>query len=769
MKKVFSFILAVCLVLPAMANEGMWLPLLLNRNYADMQRYGLQLSPEELYSVNNSSLKDAIVSFGGFCTGEIISKNGLVLTNHHCGYGAIQSHSTVENNILENGFFAKSYSEEKTNPDLFVRFLVRMEDVTSKVNATLSDTMSEAERSQQIAKVGRSLSSKATEGTDYDANVKSFYHGNEFYLFVYETYRDVRLVGAPPESVGKFGGDTDNWMWPRHTGDFSMFRVYTAPDGSPATYAEDNIPMKPKHHLPISLAGVKEGDFTMVWGYPGSTDRFLSSFGVQQAIDLYNPTVVKIRDLKLKIMKQYMDEDPATRIAYASKYAQVANYWKYYIGQTAQLKSNKVLTKKQLIEEDFRNWVSGSAARKAKYGEALDMLQRGYKTTDPYIKSKVYVLEAGLLGAATPLFAFRFNRSVERYEQTKVDMKIALKEVESDKKDSVKTYFNGRLERMQKALEESVENHYADYNGDLERDLLANTLQLYYNSIPKEQHPAFFEDVEDDFDGDFYAFAQELFEESIFTDKERSMKAAEKLKSKKLRKDWAVRMGNDFFATYQAGGTTSEEGLKALEEAEDAQEKGYRLFTAGLREMNPKRNYSADANSTMRMTYGTVGSYKARDAVKYDHYTTAQGILEKADPNNFEFNVPNRLLDLIEGEDFGQYANDKGELPVCFIHNTDITGGNSGSPVINGKGHLIGCAFDGNWEAMSGDIFFEDRLQRTISVDARYILFIVDKYAGATNIIDELTLVRASDMAKEKPMPEEMPAVEPMPTEVMDN
>lgn len=744
MKKILSVALALCFALPAIANEGMWLPLLLNRNYADMQKYGLQLTPEELYSVNNSSLKDAIVSFSGFCTGEIISKNGLVLTNHHCGYGAIQSHSTVENNILQDGFFAKTYAEEKANPDLFVRFLVRMEDVTAKVNATMSDTMTEAERGQQLRVIGKKLADEATEGTKYDANVKAFYHGNEFYLFVYNTYRDVRLVGAPPESVGKFGGDTDNWMWPRHTGDFSMFRVYTAPDGNPAEYSADNIPMKPKYHLPISLDGVKEGDFTMVWGYPGSTDRFLSSHGVKQAIDLYNPTVVKIRDLKLKVMKSYMDEDPATRIAYASSYAQVANYWKYYIGQTAQLRNNNVYAKKLVIEEDFQNWANQDEARRAKYGDAIKLMRESYKTTDPYIKSKVYVMEAGLRGAAMPLFAFRINNGIKQYEATKAAMKKAVKETAKPKRDSVENVFEGRLAAIKSSLEARTKEHFANYNADLDRDLLSNTLQLYYKNVPKNQHPAFFEDVADDYKGNFYNFAADVFEESVFADEEDAMEAIDNIKSKKIRKDLAVIMGNDFFKTYQAGGTTDEASLMSLETAEDNQEKGYRLFTDGLRQMMPNKNLSADANSTMRMTYGTVGSYKARDAVKYNHQTTAQGILEKSNPDDFEFVVPNKLTTLIEAENFGQYANAKGNLPVCFIHNTDITGGNSGSPVINGKGQLIGCAFDGNWEAMSGDVFFEEDLQRTISVDIRYVLFIVDKYAGATNIINELTLVKSN-------------------------
>lgn len=756
MKKIFAFALALLLSIPAFANEGMWLPLLLNRNYADMQKHGLQLSPEELYSVNNSSLKDAIVSFGGFCTGEVISSTGLILTNHHCGYGSIQSHSTVEDNILENGFFAKNYGEEKPNPDLFVRFLVRMEDVSSQVLAELSDTMSEGERARQINVVGKRIAAKATEGTEYDGNVKSFFHGNEFYLFVYETYRDVRLVGAPPESVGKFGGDTDNWMWPRHTGDFSMFRVYTSPDGKPAAYAEENIPMKPKHHLPVSLSGVKDGDFTMVWGYPGSTDRYLSSYGVKQAVDLYNPTVVQVRELKLEVMKTYMDQDPATRIAYASKYAQVANYWKYYIGQTEQLNNNNIYAKKLVIEQDFKAWANRSAERKAKYGEVLNMLDKSYKTTDPYIKGKVFVLEAGLLGADISLFAYRFYNGVNGYQNTKDAMKKAVKEADKSQRDSVKAVYEAKLAAIEQGLAASIEAHFKDYNADLDRDMLSNTLQLYYNSVPQEQHPAFFEEVADDFDGDFYNFAMEVWEESAFASKESALEALEDMKIKKLKKDWAVRMGMDFFAVYRAGGASTEEATAKVDEAGDIQEKAYRLLTAGLREMNPNTNYAPDANSTMRMTYGTVGSYYPRDGVFYNYYTTAKGIQEKADPNNFEFHTPDGLLELIESEDFGQYANEQGELPVCFIHNTDITGGNSGSPVINGKGELIGCAFDGNWEAMSGDIFFEKDLQRTISVDVRYILFIVDKYAGAKNIINELTLVQDAEVSKPVDKPSEV-------------
>lgn len=735
MKKISLFLLALAISLPAIANEGMWLPILLNRNYEDMQKYGLQLSAEELYSVNNSSLKDAIVSFGGFCTGEVISSQGLVLTNHHCGFGAIQSHSSVENDYLTDGFWAMSLDEEKPTPDLFVRFLVRMEDVSAKVNASLNDDMSEDERTAAIKATAKTITDQAVAGSSYSADVKSFFHGNEFYLFVYETYTDIRLVGAPPSSVGKFGGDTDNWMWPRQTGDFSMFRIYSAPDGSPADYSEENIPLKPKHHLPVSLDGVKEGDFAMIFGYPGSTDRYLSSHGVKQAIDLYNPSVVEVRDIKLKVMKSFMDADDATRIAYASKYAQVANYWKYYIGQTEQLKNNHVYEDKKAIEDQFTAWVNKDPKRVAKYGTTIQMLEEAYTSTDAGIKSSVYVIEAGLRGADISLFGFRVGSYVSAMETTEDEMEEALKKAETDEeKAAIKAAAEEKLKRYTEALQALGDAHFKDYNAEVDQALLASTLEIYNMNISDDQKPEFFAKVNKKFKGDYDKFAAKVFESSLAGSQENFNKFMEDIDDDVLEDDWAVVMGNQFIKIYR--------GAESGASSADKKDKAYRLFTAGLREMNSDKNYAPDANSTMRVTYGTVGAYSPKDGVQYNYSTTAKGILQKEDPNDMEFIVPEQLISLIEKEDYGQYANEEGELPVCFISNNDITGGNSGSPVINGKGELIGCAFDGNWEAMSGDIFFEDQLQRTISVDIRYVLFIVDKYAGARNLINEMTLVK---------------------------
>lgn len=725
MKKLLSFFLAIALALPAVANEGMWLPLLLGRNYEDMKAHGLQLTPEQIYDVNNGSLKDAIVSFGGFCTGEIISSKGLILTNHHCGYGQIQSHSSTENDYLTDGFWAYSMEEELPNEGLFVRFLVRMEDVTNKVMNELSDDMSESERNKAIATVGKKLADEAIEGTHYDANVKTFFHGNEFYLFVYETFNDVRLVGAPPSAVGKFGGDADNWMWPRQTGDFSMFRVYSGPDGMPADYSEENIPLKPKHHLPVSLDGVADGDFTMVMGYPGSTDRYLSSYGVKQAVDLYGPAVVRVRDLKLKVMKKYMNADPTTRIQYASKYARVSNYWKYYIGQTEQLQSNGVFDKKKAIEDKFYVWANQTPDRKAKYGAVLSMFEEAYKNTDASVTAGVYAREAGISGPEIALQALRFNRTMQAYFSAaeKAD------EAEGEEKEAM----TARMSSIIEALKASADEFYKDYNVALDEEMTAKLMALYASDISADQQPAILKEITDKYKGDYNKYAAKTFAKSILRSKESLLEFLEKPKAKKLAKDPAVALGEGLYEAYMASNNDEENG--------DKLEKAYRLFTAGLREMNADKNYYPNANSTMRLTYGTVGSYTARDAVHYKHYTTAQGILEKKDNDDPEFVVPAKLEELIKQKNYGRYANADGELPVCFIHNTDITGGNSGSPVINGKGHLIGTAFDGNWEAMSGDIYFEPEIQRTISVDVRYTLFIIEKYAGAHNLIKEMTII----------------------------
>ncbi len=722
MKRIVSGLLALALILTstlATAHEGMWLPMLIKRlNYAEMQANGLNLTAEEIYDINNASIKDAIVSLGGFCTGEIISSQGLMLTNHHCGYDAIRSHSTVENDYLTDGFWAMTREEERTNPGLTAAILVRMEDVTDQVLAAMTDEMTEAQRAAKAKEIGDALAAEATEGTKHNAYVRSFFHGNEYYLFVYNTYKDVRLVGAPPSSVGKYGGDTDNWMWPRHTGDFSMFRIYADAEGNPADVSADNVPLTPKHHLPVSLNGVKEGDFTMVFGFPGSTDRFLTSTGIEQAINLYNPTVVEIRDRKLAIMKKAMDADDAVRIALASNYAQTANYWKYFIGQTEQLKKNRVKAKKEAIEATYLEWANADPSR-AEYAGALDLLNEAYAATDVTVKGGVYLMEAGIRGVSLPLYAWRMSRQLGALATSE--------ELEADKA----------------AVLEYAEGHFAEYQAAVDRELAAALWGMWMENVPADQLPEIFAEVRDSMGGDINVLVNEIYDNSIYASKENLEAWLENMDADALKNDMGGKLASSFIMTYFGN-------QQGNAEVSEKMNKGYRLFTDGVRQAMPNKTFAPDANSTPRMTWGVVGSYDPQDAVHYDYVTTIEGVMQKEDPNNDEFIVPTKLKELYNAKDYGRYADGNGDLVVNFISNNDITGGNSGSPVINGDGELIGTAFDGNWEAMSGDIFFEDQLQRCISVDIRYTLFIIDKYAGAGHLVDEMTLVDGKKKRKKR-------------------
>lgn len=696
----------------AKADEGMWLPMFLNKNIEEMQKMGLQLTPEQLYDINNSSLKDAIVSFGGFCTGEIISNQGLILTNHHCGYEAIQTHSTVGNNILDDGFWAANNGDEKPNEGLFVDFLVRMDDVTSDILTGVHSEMSETEREQYVQAAIAELKLKAAEGNHYRIEIKPFFDGNEYYQFTYERFDDVRLVGAPPSSVGKYGGDTDNWMWPRQTGDFSMFRVYTAPDGSPAHYSEDNIPMAPKHHLPVSMKGVKPNDYTMIWGYPGSTDRYLTSWGIEQAVEKEYPSFIDIRRTKLDIYDKHMVNDEKVRIQYSSKYANVSNYWKNRIGMSKALKALDIQGKKEAIESDFTNWINASDKRSNQYGNALKLIADSYKDSDALITASVYSMEAALTGSDITLFALRGSRILERILNEETP--------------------EAQIEPLKAALNDMMADHFKNYDLATDKEVFVTLMKKYNNDIKDENlKPSFFADVKK---GNFEKFAKKAYAKSIFVDQAKLEAFIKDPSLKALQKDPFYAVQKSVFETYMMFAQKMEGArLKAA--------KGNRLFVDGLRKMNPDKNYYPNANFTMRCTYGNVSGYSPQDGTFYKYYTTMEGIMQKMDNSNPEFVVPSKLVDLYNKKDYGRYADEDGELRVCFISNNDITGGNSGSPVINGNGELVGCAFDGNWEAMSGDIAFEDKMQRTISVDIRYVLFIIDKYAGAKHIVDEMTLV----------------------------
>lgn len=719
-KLIFTFFISINFLF-VKADEGMWLPMLLGEaTYKNMVECGIKLTPEQIYNANNSSLKDAIVALGGgFCTGEIISNQGLMMTNHHCGFGTIQANSSTENDYLTDGFWAMT-KEQEIPADFGVWFLNNISDVTDQVLEGVEDGMDEGERNKIIRKNMGALKTTASEGKnkdDFAVQVKSFYYGNLYYMFTYNIFNDVRLVGAPPSSIGKFGGDTDNWMWPRHTGDFTMFRVYADKENNPSSYSQDNKPLKPKHSLPVSIAGVKDGDYAMIMGYPGSTDRFLTSWGVKQAVDVEQPARVKIRGIKLDIMDQEMSKSQKVRIQYASKYARVSNYWKYFIGQSEQLVKNKVFDKKQKIENSFSAWYKSNGLDKT-YSESLPLIENALKNSSKYTIPKVYFQEA-VVGSELILFMLR-NLS----PRTPLFKALNSGEGVKDAKDD---------------FLKAAESFYKDYNPIIDENTLAAVLSLYANDVPKEFQPELLISLNDKYKGDFKKVASNYFKKSPFKsfDLFKAWLTSDKLSVKMIEKDLVYQLKNEFLDVYRSKVITPSSNF------DSDYKKGMRLFVDGLQKMG--MNKASDANSTMRFTYGNVLPYDPADAVHYDFYTTLEGVMQKevvTEDKNHEFYVPQRLKDLYNAKDFGPYARkEDGKLPVGFLSNNDITGGNSGSPVINAHGELIGTAFDGNWEAMSGDIYFEPNIQRTISVDIRYSLFIIDKYAGAKHLIDEMNIV----------------------------
>ena len=698
-------------VMMAKADEGMWLPYSLNgQNLAEMQAMGCKLTAEQIFSFNQPSIKDAIVQFGGGCTGEIISPEGLLLTNHHCGLSYVQKHSSVEHDYLTDGFWANEKSQELPNPGLSVLFLNKVEDVTEAVLAGVTAETTEAEREEIIDKNSSALEKERKGDRKVRVEVVSFYSGNQYILFEYDEYTDVRLVCCPPWGIGKFGADTDNWTWPRHKGDFNIFRVYTAPDGSPADYSADNIPMKSKWYLPINLDGVKPGDYAMILGYPGSTDRYSTSYTVKNVIEEEGPAIIDCRTTKLDNYRKHMDADQEVFIMYASKQASVSNYWKYYIGQVKQLKRNHVYERRQAQEEDFANWVNADPKRMAEYGDIFTGIKAKWDILDEIMKSFVYHREAGWNGGEAIAFSRRFIRINMMFEDKvdKADIKAA-------------------AEKMQP----SVDAFFKDYSMPLDQDVTAALLALFYKNIPAELMPSEVLRIGNENDGDFTAWTEKAFKKSIFTDKARLEKWMERPKS--LTKDPIFALTMNIIESYQV--------LYArYEEAQNLGNQGERLYMKGLMEMQSDRNFYPDANFTMRLTYGTVEPYKAADAVNYNYYTTMDGVMAKYVPGNWEFDIPQDVRDLVAKKDYGRYANENGELVVNFITTNDITGGNSGSPVIDGEGNLIGLAFDGNWEAMSGDLSFEQKVQRTICMDARYLLWCIEKVGKCDNIIKELVI-----------------------------
>ncbi len=699
------------------ADEGMWLLMLLkNQNLEEMKKKGFKLSAEQIYDVNQSCLKDAVIGLGNagrpfshFCTGEIVSPEGLFFTNHHCGYGMLQSHSSIEHDYLTNGFWAYSKDQELPNNGITASILVRMEDVSAQVKAVLTQDMDEEKRNEAIKKIAKEISDKATDGTKYNAYVADVFNSNQFFLFVYVIYKDVRLVGAPPSSMGKFGGDTDNWMWPRHTADFSMFRIYTAPDGSPADYAKDNVPFKPKHFLPVSIKGVKENDFAMIMGFPGTTNRYVTSYGLQEVMDVTNKLRYEIRSVKIDVLRKEMASDPKIRIQYASKYASCSNYWKYSNEQNKALKALNTMDVKREIEKQYLQWTQG---KDPSYANSLTVLEKGYSARKSYVTARMYLAE-GLLGSELPGFAVQCSGLIRL--------------LDSGSQEQIKEY----IEKMKT----NATNFYKNFNPATEQKLLAALFDYTYKNMDPKFYPDFLPVVYNKYKGDFNKYAETLINKSIFASQEKFLAFLEKPNLKVLKSDLVMIAGLSIYNKYLSINLKTQEFSKVIIPAN-------RLFVEGLLAMNQAKAMAPDANSTIRLTYGNVRSYFPRDAVFYDYYTTLEGVIQKEDTSNTEFIVPQRLKDLYKTKDYGPYANEKGELVTCFITNNDITGGNSGSPVINGNGELIGLAFDGNSEAMSGDIDFEENLQRCINLDVRYALFIIDKYAGATNLIKEMTIVK---------------------------
>jgi len=720
MKKFFVSVVLTISLLKASADEGMWLPMLLGQQvYADMVKKGLKLTKEQLYSINKSSLKDAILIFGGGCTGEIVSDQGLIFTNHHCGYSAIAGASTVENNYLQNGFYAYNKGQE-IKSGLTVQFLDRIVDVTKEVEDGLKG-LNWTDRTNKTQEVFKGITDKvADKDNGLAGRIYPMFKGNQYIMYVYKTYRDIRLVGAPPESVGKFGGDTDNWEWPRHTGDFSIFRVYATKDGRPADYSSNNVPLKPKHFLPVSIKGLKNNDFAMIYGYPGGTNRYETSYGIKLKNDIENPSLVELRDIRLKLMHEQMIKDPAVKLKLASNYASIANYWKFFDGETKQLKKFGTYEQKQNYESSFLKWAKG----KPEYENIMLDYASNYETWTPYSKQRTYLAE-GILGSSLAAFA----SSLVTLEANMV--KTGVSSAESKKSvDAANAYRKAFL-----AAEDLVSDE----------KIVAITAMRFYNDVNKSQHPiGFYEglkatygDLNEDFT--FKKWARDVFSKTMILDDAKWADFIANPDANVLQADPAFAYAAAFLKNYN----TKYAALYTAFNNKNA-ELG-RSYLKGIMAMDTvaaKKMYP-DANFSMRVSYGNVKSYSPRDAVQYDYVTTGKGILEKYKAGDYEFDLPAKQVELMKKKDFGQYIDKgKNDLIVNFITTNDITGGNSGSPVIDAKGNLIGLAFDGNYEALSHKIAFDKDLNRTICVDVRYVLWCIDKLGGAANIINELKLVR---------------------------
>ena len=699
MKKIVLLILALfCLKgVPALADEGMWVPALIQSRIKDMKAKGFKLTAEDIYSINRSSLKDAVLLFGSGCTGEVISDEGLFLTNHHCGYYFIGSHSSVEHDYLTNGFWAMNRSEELPNPGLTVSFLIRMEDVTDRALKGVGDEMPQAERDSMVKANAAGVIAKATAGTHYEAAVEPFYYGNQYFLFVYEKFRDVRLVAAPPSAIGKFGGDTDNWMWPRHTGDFSMFRIYADKNNNPADYSKDNVPYRPRRSFTISTAGLNEGDFTMVYGNPGRTMQYVVSDAIDYAVNRGNPAKIKMRTMRLEIMNAEQAKDPATRIAYAAKNARVSNQWKKWQGESKGLARLGTLDKKRAFEAQFTAW----AADKPLYRDVLPKLRALYAELAPYAFARDYYQEA-----------------YQAIEMTQFAQNAAKGIFKPD-------------------AEKAGDGFFKNYSQTIDRLSTQAVLGEYVKNVPAEWTPAYFLEAVQKAGG-VDRYVDELFEQSNFStiEKYKALASADSAtKAAALQNDPALLLAEAFNTFYN---TKVDGTYKRLNTEINTL---YRLYMKGLMEMQPDRTFFPDANLTLRVAYGTVEGYSPVDAVYYEPFSTIDGIMEKDNPDIYDYNIPQRLRDLYRTKEYGRWNVD-GSVPVCFLATNHTTGGNSGSPVLNGRGQLVGINFDRTWESTMSDYEFDVVKCRNIIVDIRYVLFVIDRIGNAGYLLDEMRFAK---------------------------
>ena len=716
-QKLFLLPVLLFFLSPLLANEGMWLPLLLKLNEQEMQSMGMKMSAEDIYSVNRGSLKDAIVLFGGGCTGSIISQDGLLITNHHCGRGRIQAHTTLENDYMGQGFWAKDRSGELSNPGLTVTFLSRMDDVTKAILSNVTPDMDPATRQSTIDQNISRVINTAEKEAHEDVTVRSFYDGNQYFMLVTVTYRDIRLVGAPPDAIGSFGHDTDNWEWPRHGGDFSLFRVYAGADNLPADYSADNVPFQPKRHLKISTKGIAPDDFTLVFGFPGRTNEYLPASAVREIVEVTDPIRIAFRDRSLAILDRNIRRDPEIKIKYIAHMAGISNGWKKWKGEIQGLEKANALAKKEQYEADFTELISSRPEWKTRYGTLLGDLKNLYRDREPYLRALVYYSEFLRVNTQILPLADRFERLVNAFQ------------------NNGQTGYDEEVKKMQAYLP----GFFKDYDAGVDQEIYASVLELFATGLNAKYLPEGFLESMDESKGDFQAAAAALFSQSVFPDQKKLEELLRMPAEKALEK---ITSDPAYQINQMLSGKYNEDILPPYRLFSEQVNELQRLYMQAQMEVFPKKRFYPDANSTLRVSYGKVEGFDPRDGLHYEYQTYLDGVIEKHKPGDYEFEVPEKLIRLYERKDFGPYVDQTGKVPVCFLASNHTTGGNSGSPVLDANGSLIGLNFDRVWEGTMSDIYYDPSICRNISVDIRYVLFIVDKFAGAGHLVSEMELIR---------------------------